>query len=81
MRACLFFFPLLYEVTVERRQQRTVGVEERERVARGHGGTEEPGGDEALSLALADDADNVEPLEVLVQFVLQHICNNTTEGK
>lgn len=58
-----------------------MGVEERERVARGHGGAEEPGGDETLSLTLADDTDNVEPLEVLVQLVLQCICNNTTKGR
>lgn len=66
VRACLFFFSFLFfstQATVERRRrQRTVGVEERERVARGHRGAEQPGGDEPLSLPLADNADDVEAL-------------------
>lgn len=51
----------------------TVSVEEGERVAGGNGGPQEPGGDEPLPLALADDPDNAEALQVLVQFVLQRL--------
>lgn len=51
----------------------TVSVEEGERVAGGNGGPQEPGGDEPLPLALADDPDNAEALQVLVQIVLQRL--------
>lgn len=51
----------------------TVGVEEGERVADGNGSTQEPGGDQALPLPLADDADNAEMLQILIQSILQHL--------
>lgn len=50
-----------------------MSVKEGERVAGGNGGTQEAGGDEALPLSLADDPDNAEALQVLVQIGLQHL--------
>lgn len=51
----------------------TVSVKEGERVTGGNRGPQEPGGDEPLPLALADDPDNAEALQVPVQFVLQRL--------
>lgn len=51
----------------------TVSVKEGERVAGGNGGTQEAGGDEPLPLSLADDPDNAEALQVLVQIALQRL--------
>lgn len=50
-----------------------MSVEEGERVAGGDGGTQEPGGDEPLPLPLADDTNDAELLQILVQVVLQHL--------
>lgn len=50
-----------------------MSVEEGERVAGGDGGPQEAGGDEPLPLALADDPDNAEALQVLVQILLQRL--------
>lgn len=53
-----------------------MSVEEGERVAGGNGGTQEPSGDEPLPLSLADDADNAEALQILIQAVLQGLWND-----
>lgn len=50
-----------------------MSVQEGERVAGGNGGTQEPGGDEPLPLSLADDTDNAEALQILIQAVLQRL--------
>lgn len=52
-----------------------MSVEEGERVAGGNGGAQEPGGDEPLPLSLADDTDNAEALQILIQAILQHLWN------
>ncbi len=48
----------------------TVGIQEGERFARGHGGPEEPRSDQAFSFSLTDHADDVQLFQILVQFVL-----------
>lgn len=54
----------------------TVSVEEGESVAGGNGGTQEPGGDEPLPLSLANNTDNAEALQILIQVVLQRLWND-----
>lgn len=47
-----------------------MGVEEGERVPGGDGGAQQPRGDESLSLPLADNTDDAQALQVLVQLIL-----------
>jgi len=50
-----------------------MGVQEGERVTGGHGGSQQPSGDESFSLSLADNSNNVQLLQILIQPVLQVI--------
>lgn len=47
-----------------------MGVEEGQRVTGGYRGTQQPSSDEALPLSLADDADDVQALQILIELVL-----------
>lgn len=47
-----------------------MGIEEGERVTGGDGRAQQPRRDESLSLALADNANDVQALQVLVQLIL-----------
>lgn len=50
-----------------------MGVQKGEGFTGGHGGSQQPGGDEARSLSLADHSNNVQLLQILIQPVLQRI--------
>lgn len=50
-----------------------MGIQKGERVTGGDGGTQQPSRDESFPLSLADDADDAQLLQILVQLVLQHI--------
>lgn len=52
----------------------TVSIEEGEDVSSGHRGSQQPSSDQALSLALTYHAHNVQPLQILIQLLLQCIC-------
>lgn len=56
-----------------------MGIQEGEGVAGGNGGTQKASGDESFPFSLADDTDDVQLLQILIQLVLQHIWEDTRD--